>query len=140
MIDFFQTDPGLDLTEQKTGCAFLCGCYIAPTRYTIQEVNCLYHELYQVHFVDADVTILDWASVLNSIDARLHFKMKTLEGYFCGPGEREIIKWYLSNVKENHFTVGDGKSHTMWDSMNRPDIMSQYATFVEKVIVSVTIA
>ena len=76
--------------------------------------------------------------MLNSIAANMHFKAKTREGYICRVNEREIIKWYLSNVEEDHFTVGNGASKTQWDSMNRPDIMSAYATFVEKVIVTVS--
>ena len=138
MIDgFLQTDPRLNEKVQKFGCALLSSMYVAPTKYEPEDVNSMYESLLSVGFIDEDCTILDWKSVLYSIDARLHFKCKALEGCFCGPSEREIIKWYLSNVKEDHFTVGDGRGHTVWDSMERPDIMAKYATFVEKVIVTV---
>ena len=135
---FWQTDSRLHPKVQMYGCALLSSCYIAPQEFTPEDVNNMYAALLQVKFIDVDCKILDLKSVLNSIAANMHFKAKTLEGYICRVNEREIIKWYLSNVEEDHFTVGNGASKTQWDSMNRPDIMSAYATFVEKVIVTVS--
>ena len=134
---FWQTDYELKSPIRASGCALLSAMYIAPVSFSQGDVNEMYDALLGVGFIDKDCMILDWKSVLNSVSASMHFKFKCLEGYPCAAGEREIIKWWLSNVKENHFTVGDGKSRTQWDSMNRPDIMAKYATFVEKVIVTV---
>jgi hypothetical protein len=135
--NFWQTDPLLHPKVQKFGCALLCSLYLSPDLYTINRVNSMYQSLLSVGFIDEDCTILDWERVLWSIAPNMHFVEKAEAGRLCKANEREIIKWYLSNVKENHFTVGDGESHTSWDSMNRPDIMRKYATFVEKVIVRV---
>ena len=135
--DFLQTDLRLLPEVQKYGCALLSACYVAPQDFNPQDVNDLYKALVGVGFEADDCTILDWDKVLWSISPRLHFKAKTLEGYICRVNEKEILKWYLSNVEEDHFTVGNGASKTLWDSMNRPDIMKAYATFVEKVIITV---
>jgi Protein of unknown function, DUF261 len=135
---WLQTDKRLDPEVQKYGCALLSACYIAPQDFQPQDVNDLYKALVGVGFETEDCTILDWDKVLWSISARMRFKAKMLEGYICRVNEREILKWYLSNVEENHFTVGNGSSKTEWDSMNRPDIMKAYATFVEKVVITIS--
>jgi hypothetical protein len=141
---FWQTDPRLHPKVQKYGCALLCSLYLSPDLYTPEMVNSMYQSLLGVGFIDEDCLIYDkadpnnsWEHVLWSIAPNMHFVEKAGAGRLCKSNEREIIKLYLSNVKENHFTVGDGESHTSWDSMNRPDIMRKYATFVEKVIVRV---
>jgi hypothetical protein len=118
--------------------------YLSPKDFTPDDVNAMYKELVRVGFIEPDCTIYEeimpeqsWEAVLNSVAANMHFKSKASKSYVCMAKEREIIKWSLSNVGEKHFTVGNGGSKTEWDSMNRPDVMSLYATFVEKVIVTV---
>jgi hypothetical protein len=145
IANFFQTDPRLNPKIQQFGCALLDAHYIAPTLFTPEDVNSMYEELLGVGFINADCLILDWEKVLWSIGANMHFAKKAPKEYICAPGEREILKWYLWNVKENHFTVGDGSSNTAWDSMNRADVMNMRlpngapnANFVEKVIVKIT--
>jgi hypothetical protein len=135
---FWQTDPRLNPKIQASGCALLSSLYIAPVDFTVDMANDMYRELLRVGFIDEDCTILTWPSVLWSVSARMQFARRAPVDYICKVNEREIIKWYLSNVKEDHFTVGNGASKTEWDSMNRPDIMAKYATFVEKIIVTVT--
>ena len=136
IIGWWQTDPRLDPKVQKYGCAFLSACYVAPQEFQPEDVNEIFRNMKIVGFLNDNSRIEDWDKVLWSIAPSLRIKWKTSSwDYVCNPGEREIIKWYLSNVKENHFTVGNGHSVTAWDSMNRPDIMKKYATFVEKVIV-----
>lgn len=134
---FWQTDPRLLPKVQKFGCALLDSIYITPVSFEPSDVNEMYKALLQVGFIDEDCKILDWISELNSISARFHFKTKAAIDYICKANERELLKWHLSNIDEDHFTVGNGASLTVWDSMNRPDIMAKYATFVEKVIVAV---
>jgi len=135
---WLQTDTRLDPVVQTFGCALLCSCYIAPdTLFQPSDVNSMFEALKGVGFVDAECTILDWDKVVWSVSPKMRLKFKALEGYTCQPNEREILKFYLSNVKEDHFVVGDGKTHIEWDSMNRPDVMKEYATFVEKVVITV---
>jgi hypothetical protein len=146
MIDgFFQTDPRLFLPEREFGCALMDALYISPDDYTPAMVNSMYEALLSVAFIDKECTVLHWDEVLWSIHPSMRFKQKTAQDYVCKNGEREILKWYLWNVKENHFTVGDGLGNTAWDSMNRPDVMSMIlsngaknANFVEKVIVKIS--
>jgi hypothetical protein len=135
---WWQTDPRLHPTIQKYGCAFLCSCYLSPQDFTPEEVNEIFRNMKLVNFLSDSCLIQSWDQVLWSISPVLRLKFKTSSrDYVCGPYEREIIKWWLVNVKENHFTVGDGCSRTEWDSMNRPDIMGSFASFVEKIIVKV---
>lgn len=134
---WWQTDPRLLPKVQTFGCALLDSCYLSPIDFQPSDVNEMYKTLLQVGFIDEDCLILSWANVLNSISANLHFKTKTIESYVCLANEREILKWWLSNLQENHFTVGNGSSMTAWDSMDRPDIMKEYATFAEKIIVRI---
>lgn len=139
MIDFWQTDPRLLPKINTFGCALLDSIYLSPVQFEPSDVNEMYNSLLQVGFIDEDCTIKDWESVLNSVSPHFSFKEKQpKQTYACGPHEKEIIKWYLSNVKEDHFTVGDGWGAVKWDSMNRSDIMKAYATFVEKVIITVS--
>ena len=132
---FWQTDYALLRPVRSYGCALLSAMYLAPVDFTITDVNEMYKSLLSVKFVDEECTVRDWQSVLNSISPHFAFKTRTTQQYVCLACEREILKWWLSNVEEHHFTVGNGSSMTVWDSMNRPDIMSKYATFVEKVVV-----
>ena len=134
---FWQTDYELLAPIRASGCALLSSIYLAARDFTQQDCNDMYNGLLGVKFIEQDCTIDDWDKVLNSIAPNMHFKAKSNQFYVCAVNEREIIKWYLSNVKEDHFTVGNGASKIAWDSMNRPDIMSKYATFVEKVVVTV---
>jgi len=134
---FWQTDPRLILTEEHFGCALLSSCYIAPQDFTPEDVNNLYKALLGVAFVDEESKILDWDKVVWSISPVMRFKEKAGIGRVCAVNEREILKWHLSNINSDHFTVGNGASKTVWDSMNRPDIMAKYATFVEKVIIKI---
>lgn len=150
MIRFWQTDTLLLPVIQTYGCAVLDSIYLLPDEYTQEQINDIWTAAQgdgrinpATHLTNPN-EIASWALWLHSLwsidkSARpLLFQRKTSSrDYQCEPDEREIIKWYLSNVKENHFTVGDGIGNTLWDSMNRPDIMSKYSTFVEKVIVRV---
>lgn len=144
MLSFWQTDKALSPRINSFGCAALDSLYLMPQDYYPEQVNEIIERSIRNGLLDENCTILSWARWLGSLgDDRaplpgypLQFSRKTSsQDYRCEPDEREIIKWYLSNVKENHFTVGDGIGNTLWDSMNRPDIMAKYATFVEKVIV-----
>ena len=134
---FWQTDSRLLPKVQTFGCALLDSCYLSPVGFEPSDVNEMYKSLLQVGFIDEDCTIKDWQSVLNSISPHFSFKEKAPKEYVCYVNEREILKWFLSNINENHFTVGNGASMTEWDSMNRPDILSKYGSFVEKVIVRI---
>ena len=144
IIGFLQTSPKLKAPIRQGGCALLCAIYLAPKAFSVEDVNAMYEELLQVGFIEEDCTIYEeiapeqsWEAVLNSIAPNMHFKSRASISYVCKANEREILKWYLSNVDEDHFTVGNGASKTLWDSMNRPDVMSQYATFTDKVIVRI---
>jgi Protein of unknown function, DUF261 len=135
---YWQTDARLLPAVRTFGCALLDGIWLSPVDYQPSDVNEMYKALLQVGFVDEQCTVLDWESVLNSISPHFHFKAKASQEYVCLVNEREILKWFLKNVNENHFTVGNGASMTAWDSMNRPDIMKAYAVFVDKVIVTIS--
>jgi hypothetical protein len=141
---FWQTDPRLLQKVQTFGCAFLDGLYLLPDDFTPQAVNEMYSGFVHGKLIDIDCTILSWAKFLGALISNqtilrypLQFSRIAGEDYVCEGDEREIIKWHLSNIDEDHFTVGDGKSKVLWDSMNRPDIMKKYASFVQKVVVKV---
>jgi len=133
---FLQTDPRLLPVVQKYGCALLDCCYLSAVDFQPSDVNEMFMELRQVGEVDDECTINSWMNVLESVSVHLQFKTIAPIDYVCLASEREILKWYLSNVEEDHFTVGNGAGMTKWDSMNRPDIMRAYATFVSKVVVT----
>jgi len=151
MISFLQTDGALRKEIRASGCALLDCAKLAAQAFTQDEMNRLYDELLAVKFIDEECTLLSWDNVLNGLDARLHFKREIILGmevaqvytpvsnpeqYTC-VNELEILKWWLTNVKEQHHTVGDGKGATAWDSMARPDIMAAYAKPMARIIVSV---
>lgn len=136
--NWWQTDSRLHPKIQQYGCAFLDTCYLAPQDLQPADVNEIFRNMKIVGFLNDNSKIEDWDHVLWSISPILRLKFKTSShDYVCGPYEREIIKLYLSNVKENHFVVGNGKGVVEWDSMNRPAILKAYSSFVEKVIVKV---
>jgi hypothetical protein len=154
MISFWQTDKLLIPVIRKYGCTMLDSLYLMPDDYTQEQVNDLWEvaqadgRIYPANYPKHGNEIASWSLWLGSlwtggdpmhIENAYHplsfSRISTSRDYRCAEYEREILKWYLSNVKENHFTVGDGIGNTLWDSMNRPDIMKAYSTFVEKVIV-----
>lgn len=144
MIRFRQTDPLLLPVVQTYGCAVLDSIYLLPDEYTQEQVNDIWTAAQGDGRINPANEISSWAVWLDSLwSVQLSARplslarISTSRDYRCEDDEREIIKWYLSNVKEDHFTVGDGIGNTLWDSMNRPDIMSAYAAFVQKVIVKV---
>lgn len=146
---WWQTDPRLTFKEQKYACAVLDGIYLLPDEYTPEMVNALVASLQQQGILDEDITIRSWARFLGALRSSetvevypLQFSRIAGADYRCDPDEKEILKGSLSNIGGFHFVVGNGKPFTgvgnvVWDSMNRPDIMSKYWTFVEKVIVKV---
>ena len=147
---WFQTDPRLTLKEEEYACAVLDGIYLLPDDYTPQMVNTLVASLQQQGILDADITIQSWARFLGALPSQesvvrypLQFSRIAGASYQCDDDEREILKGSLSNIGGFHFVVGNGKPFTsvaenvLWDSMNRPDIIGKYWTFVEKVIVKV---
>ena len=137
MNRFWQTDPALIQEMKDGGCGILSAMELSPTVYQVADANTMYAALLQVNFIEPDCTILSWDNVLNSVGPRLHYR-KTVNDiiYVCAIGEAEIIKWWMRNVKEDHFTTGDGHGNCAWNSMNNPSIMSAYADFVERYIVS----
>jgi hypothetical protein len=138
MIGFWQTDKKLLPKIQTFGCALLDCMYLTNDNFTQDDVNNMYKALLNVNFIDEDCTILSWQNVLWSISPYFAFKKKVGKTYVCEVNERDIIKWYLGSINENHFTCGDGAGKTTWDSMNRPDVMAlPTTTFVERVIVRV---
>ena len=145
MISFWQTDPRLALSEREYSCAVLDSLYLMPDDYTPDQVNALVLRSILNKLLDAECTIQSWALWLGSLASSetavkypLQFSRIAGADYVCDADERELIKWWIEGVRENHFTVGDGHSHVAWDSMNRPDIMALPTTkFVEKVVVKV---
>ena len=150
MISFWQTDPRLALSEREYSCAVLDSLYLMPDDYTPDQVNALVLRSILGKLLDAECTIQSWALWLGSLVSSetavkypLQFSRIAGADYRCDDDEREILKGRLSNIAEDHFVIGNGKPFTSvaenvaWDSMNRPDIMSQYWTFVEKVVVKV---
>ena len=150
MISFWQTDPRLALSEQEYSCAVLDSLYLMPDDYTPEHVNALVLRAILGKLLDAECKILSWARWLGSLVSSesvvrypLQFSRKANADYQCEANEKEILKGSLSNIGGFHFVVGNGKpfvdvgTNVVWDSMNRPDIMGKYWTFVEKVIISV---
>ena len=137
MNRFWQTDPALIQEMKDGGCGILSARELSPTVYQVADANAMYAALLQVKFIQPNCTILSWDHVLNSCGAKLHFKKFAMDQFYvCAPGEAEIIKWWMRNVKEYHFTTGDGRGNCGWNSMNNPLIMAAYADFVERYIVS----
>ena len=146
---WWQTDPRLTFKEQEYACAVLDGIYLLPDDYTPGMVNDLVADLQVQGVLDADITIRSWARFLSALPSTetvvkypLQFSRIAGATYECEADEKEILKGSLSNIGGFHFVVGDGKpftgvSNVTWDSMDRPDIMSKYWTFVEKVVVKV---
>ena len=147
---WWQTDPRLTFREQEYACAVLDGIYLLPDDYSPGMVNDLVASLQAQNILTADIEILSWARFLGALPSSetvlrfpLQFSRIAGASYQCDDDEREILKGRLSNIAEDHFVIGNGKPFTSvaenvaWDSMNRPDIMSQYWTFVEKVVVKV---
>ena len=144
-----QTDPRLTFKEREYACAVLDGIYLLPDEYTPEMVNELVVSLIAQTILDPDCTIRSWARFLGALPSQetavrypLQFSRIAGASYQCEDDEKEILKGSLSNIGGFHFVVGDGKpftgvSNVTWDSMDRPDIMSKYWTFVEKVVVKV---
>src|SRR5208282_2875104 len=114
MINFWQTDPRLTMKEEEYACAVLDGIYLLPDEYTPEMVNDLVASLQAQNILDADVTILSWARFLGALRSSetvelypLQFSRLAGADYTCEPDEREILKFWLDTVKENHFCVGD---------------------------------
>jgi hypothetical protein len=150
VIKFWQTDPRLTIAEQHYACAVLDGIYLLPDEYTPDMVNELVASLITQKILDADCTINSWARFLACLPSSetvvkypLQFSRIAGASYQCEPDEKEILKGSLSNIGGFHFVVGDGRPFTssaenvVWDSMNRPDIMKAYWSFVEKIVVKV---
>lgn len=147
MISFLQTDPRLIPVIQKYGCAFLSSHYLLPDDLTPEQCNDRWSIFQQQGVaIDANNEIFSWARLLAGIYSGesvyrfpFSFSRKVQDrSYLCDVSEREILKWHLDTINEDHFTVGDGKGNTAWDSMGRPDVMALPTThFVEKVIVTV---
>ena len=150
MIRFWQTDPGLALNEREYSCAVLDSLYLMPDDYTPDQVNKIVLKAILNKMLDAECTILSWAMWLGSLESTetavkypLQFVRKAGADYNCEANEREILKGSLSNIGGFHFVVGNGlpfisvESNVAWDSMNRPDVMKAYWSFVEKVVVRV---
>ena len=149
MIRFWQTDPRLALSEREYSCAVLDCLYLMPDDYTPEQVNALVLRAILGKLLDAECTIQSWALWLGSLVSSetvvkypLQFSRLAGASYQCDDDEREILKGSLSNIGGFHFLVGDGKPFTglenvVWDSMNRPDIMKAYWSFVEKIVVKV---
>jgi hypothetical protein len=139
MIDsFLQTDGRLVATVRKWGCALLSSLWHSSILWAPHQVNILFDYLLQHGLVDAECTILDWNKLLPAIDPHFSFERKEGYGYVTGEGEREVLKYHLSNINEDHFVAGNGKSMILWDSMNRLDIIEKYGSFKEKVIIRVS--
>ena len=103
----------------------------------------IYGSLLAAKMIAFDCTVLDWARMLLALSPNLVFKSVEPVTYVCAVNEREILKWHLQNVQEDHFTVGNGASKTDWDSMGLPDIMAMVmpdgtpnAKFVHKVVMT----
>jgi hypothetical protein len=138
------------MKEEEYACAVLDGIYLLPDEYTPEMVNDLVASLITQKILDADCTINSWARFLACLPSAetvvkypLQFSRIAGASYVCDPDEKEILKGSLSNIGGFHFVVGNGQAFTdvatnvAWDSMNRPDIMGKFWTFVEKVIVKV---
>jgi hypothetical protein len=141
MITTFKQEDSPPLLPQISidGCAFLSAIYLTVIDYNAEEVNEIYASCVHAGLIGADCTILDWARFLEGISVSMKLKYKTAqESYVCAPNEKQIIKWWLSNVQESHFTVGDGNGNVAWDPEQRSDIMRAFATFQESVIITVT--
>ena len=150
MIGFWQTDPRLALSEREYSCGVLDSLYLMPDDYTPEQVNALVLRSILGKLLDAECTIQSWALWLGSLASSetavkypLQFSRLAGASYQCDDDEREILKGSLSNIGGFHFVVGDGRPFTsaaenvVWDSMNRPDIMKAYWSFVEKIVVKV---
>ena len=149
MISFWQNDPRLALSEREYSCAVLDSLYLMPDDYTPEQVNELVLRAVINKLLDAECTILSWARWLGSLVSSqtvlrypLSFVRKAGASYVCEINEREILKGSLSNIGGYHFVVGNGEAFTgvgnvAWDSCNRPDVLRDYWTFVEKVIIKV---
>ena len=137
MINFLQTDPRLNPKIQKAGCAILSSLWFKKSDLDPRAVNTIYDVLLAHNVIDEDCTILSWAIFLPKIDPLFSFVRKAGYDYVTDDDEREILKYYLSNVDEDHFVSGNGKSMILFDSMNRLDIIQKYGAFVEKVVFKV---
>jgi hypothetical protein len=143
VISFLETDPALVPPMGKGGCAVLSSLRILRREYNQAEVNMIYASLVAAKFLAFDCTVLNWAEMLLALSPNLVFKAVEPVTYVCAVNEREILKWYLHNVNEDHFTVGNGASKTDWDPMNRPDVMAMVlpdgtpnAEFIHKVVLT----
>jgi len=137
VISFLETDPALVPMMGKYGCAVLSALRILRREYNQAEANMIYASLVAGKFIAFDCTVLDWKNMLLALSPNLLFKDVTDATYVCAVNEREILKWHLGNINEDHFTVGNGASKTDWDPMNRPDIMALTTThFIHKVVMT----
>ena len=147
---WYQTDPRLTLKEEEYACAVLDGIYLLPDEYTPEMVNTLVASLQQQGILDSDITIQSWARFLGALPSQesvdrypLQFSRIAGANYECEADEKEILKGSLSNIGGFHFVVGNGKpfvdvaTNVIFDSMNRPDIMGKYWSFVEKIVVKI---
>ena len=139
MISSFKQGDSPPLLPQISldGCAFLSAIYLVVMDYNAEEVNEIYASCVRAGLIGADCTILDWARFLEGLSVSMKLKGVVTGPYVCASNEKEILKWWLSNVKESHFTVGDGSGNVAWDPEQRPDIMRAYASFQEAVIITV---
>lgn len=114
MITSFKQEDSPPLLPQISlgGCAFLSAIYLLAIDYNAEEVNEIYASCVHAGMIGADCTIEDWARFLEglSVSLKLNGIVKD-SSYVCAANERQIIKWWLSNVQESHFTVGDGKGN-----------------------------
>lgn len=136
MIQFLQTDPRLNPKIQKYGCAMLSSIWFMKQDLDPHAVNTIYDVMLQHGTIDSDCTILSWALFLHRLDSTFVFIRKAGYDYVTNHDEQEILKYHLSNINEDHFVCGNGKSMILWDSMSRLDIIQKYGSFVEKVVFS----
>ena len=140
MISTFKQEDSPPLLPQISmdGCAFLSAIYLVVVDYNAEEVNEIYASCVHAGLIGADCTILDWVRFLEGLSVSLKFEEETTDQTRqCKPNERQLICWWLSNVKETHWTVGDGKGSVAWDPEQRPDIMRAFASFMKAVFVTV---
>jgi hypothetical protein len=138
MIQFLQTDQRLNPKIQKYGCTMLSSLWFKDEDLSPHAVNTIYDVLLAHGMINENCKILSWALFLPKIDPTFTFVRKAGYDYVTEDDEREILKYHLSNINEDHFVAGNGKSMILFDPMNRLDIIQKYGSFVEKVIIKVS--
>ena len=119
MVTFLQTDPTLLPPMRNWGCAFLSALRILRREYNQAEANMIYGSLLAAKMIAFDCTVLDWARMLLALSPNLVFKSVEPVTYVCAVNEREILKFRLQNIHEDHFCTGNGASKVDWDPMSR---------------------